>query len=233
MLALNDIHTFYGESHALQGVTLSMQQGETVCLLGRNGAGKSTILKSIVGLTPIRSGSIQFEGREIGHQAPYKNARLGIALVPEDRRMFAGLTVRENLEVASYKKGTASPAWTIERIYDQYPMLAELDKRDASKLSGGQQQMLAVARSLMIEPKLLLLDEPNEGLAPVIVQQIGELIEALKSTTTILFTDQSLHFALRHAERAYILNKGQVVYATTTQELAENQEIHEKYLSVA
>ena len=233
MLKVKDIHTYYGESHALQGVTIELKAGETVCLLGRNGAGKSTTLKTIVGLTPARSGSVTFEGQDITRLAPYQIARLGVGLVPEDRRVFSSLTVKENLEVARYVRKGVSPTWSIERILDEYPMLAELANRDAGNLSGGQQQMLAVARSLMSEPKLLLLDEPNEGLAPVIVSQIGSLIEQLKKTTTILFTDQSVHFALKHAERAYILEKGTVVHSATSQELKNDENAQQRYLSVA
>lgn len=233
MLKVTDIHTYYGESHALQGVSIDLKEGETVCLLGRNGAGKSTTLKTIVGWTPARRGSVVFEGKDISRLAPYQIARTGIGLVPEDRRVFATLTVRENLEVARYVRPGITPQWSVERIFDEYDMLAELANREAGNLSGGQQQMLAVARSLMSEPKLLLLDEPNEGLAPVIVNQIGALLEQLKKTTTILFTDQSVHFALKHAERAYILEKGQVVHSATSQELRENEELQHRYLSVA
>lgn len=233
MLQVKDIHTYYGESHALQGVSIELKAGETVCLLGRNGAGKSTTLKSIVGWTPARQGQILFKGKDITRLAPYQIARQGIGLVPEDRRVFASLTVKENLEVARYVRTGVTPKWSVERILDEYPMLAELANRDAGNLSGGQQQMLAVARSLMCEPELLLLDEPNEGLAPVIVKQIGALIDALRETTTILFTDQSVHFALQHAERAYILEKGRVVHSATSQDLKEDVETHQRYLSVA
>lgn len=232
MLKLTDIHTYYGESHALQGVNLELKEGETVCILGRNGAGKSTTLKTIVGLTPARRGQVMFEGRDITKRMPYQIARMGIGLVPEDRRVFATLTVQENLEVSRYVRPGVTPSWSVERIFDEYPMLAEIADRDAGNLSGGQQQMLAVARSLMSEPKILLLDEPNEGLAPVIVQQIGALIDQLAKTTTILFTDQSTHFALKHAQRAYFLEKGKVVYSATSQELRENEELQERYLTV-
>ncbi|MFA5520918.1 MAG: ABC transporter ATP-binding protein [Castellaniella sp.] len=233
MLEVKDIHTYYGESHALQGVSLTVAEGETICLLGRNGAGKSTTLRSIIGLTPPRRGSIRFDGEEICGLPAWRIARMGIGLVPEDRRIFPGLSVRENLSVAAYQRPGTPKQWTVERVFDEYPMLAELADQDGSTLSGGQQQMLAVARSLMSEPRLLLLDEPNEGLAPVIVQQIGALIDSLAQGTTIIFTDQSVHFALRHARRAYILEKGRVVHEVETRTLAEDAELQERYLSVA
>jgi branched-chain amino acid transport system ATP-binding protein len=233
MLELHNIQTYYGESHALQGVSLRLKAGETVCLLGRNGAGKSTTLRSIIGLTPPRSGRVVFHGKDIKGWPAYRIAREGIGLVPEDRRIFPGLSVRENLAIGEYRRPGATRRWSIERIFDEYPMLAELSEQDGSTLSGGQQQMLAVARSLMSEPRLLLLDEPNEGLAPVIVKQIGALIDELAKTTTILFTDQSVHFALKHAQRAYILEKGAVVHEATSQQLASDTDTQHRYLSVA
>jgi len=227
------VHTYYGESHALQGVTLNLAEGETVCLLGRNGAGKSTTLKSIIGLTPPRRGRVIFEGEAIQRKPAHRIARLGIGLVPEDRRIFPGLSVRENLEVAQRRRRGEAPRWSIERIFDSYSMLAELAGQDGATLSGGQQQMLAVARSLMTEPRLLLLDEPNEGLAPVIVKQIGALIDELAATTTILFTDQSVHFALKHAKRAYILEKGRIVHEAPAAELRQDTATQDRFLSVA
>lgn len=233
MLQVEDIHTYYDESHALQGVSLEVRTGEVVCLLGRNGAGKSTTLKSIMGLTPPRRGRIRFDGEEIQGRPPHWIARRGIALVPEDRRIFAGLTVRENLEVAMPPRPVGERRWPIERIFDEYPMLAELRDQDGGTLSGGQQQVLAIARALATEPRLLLLDEPNEGLAPVIVQQIGALVDRLAETTTILFTDQSLSFALRHASRGYILQKGRVVYEGSTEIIRNDPSVQERFLSVA
>lgn len=233
MLQVEDIHTYYDESHALQGVSLEVRTGEVVCLLGRNGAGKSTTLKSIMGLTPPRRGRIRFDGEEIQGRPPHWIARRGIALVPEDRRIFAGLTVRENLEVAMPPRPVGERRWPIERIFDEYPMLAELRDQDGGTLSGGQQQVLAIARALATEPRLLLLDEPNEGLAPVIVQQIGALVDRLAETTTILFTDQSLSFALKHASRGYILQKGRVVYEGSTEIIRNDPSVQERFLSVA
>ncbi|MCL1478475.1 ABC transporter ATP-binding protein [Marinobacter sp. M3C] len=233
ILDVRNIQTFYGESQALQGVTLQLEEGETVCLLGRNGAGKSTTLKSIIGLTPPRSGEVIFNGKRIQGLPPHRIARSGIGYVPEDRRIFPSLSVRDNLEVAAYQRKGVAAHWTVDNILKKYEMLGEREDQDGATLSGGQQQMLAVARSLMTQPRLLLLDEPNEGLAPVIVQQIGELIDDLSQTTTILFTDQSVRFALKHARRAYILEKGQVVHQATSDELRADQATQERFLSVA
>lgn len=233
MLEVRNIQTFYGESQALQGVTLDLEDGETVCILGRNGAGKSTTLKSIIGLTPPRSGEVIYDGKPVQGWPAHRIARAGIGYVPEDRRIFPGLTVRDNLEVASYQRKGAAARWTVEGILKKYEMLGERAGQDGATLSGGQQQMLAVARSLMIQPRLLLLDEPNEGLAPVIVQQIGELIDDLSKTTTILFTDQSVRFALKHAQRAYILEKGRVVHESSSEELRTDQATQDRFLSVA
>jgi len=233
ILDVRNIQTFYGESQALQGVTLRLEEGETVCLLGRNGAGKSTTLKSIIGLTPPRSGEVIFNGKRIQGLPPHRIARSGIGYVPEDRRIFPSLSVRDNLEVAAYQRKGSAARWTVDNILKKYEMLGEREDQDGATLSGGQQQMLAVARSLMTQPRLLLLDEPNEGLAPVIVQQIGELIDDLSQTTTILFTDQSVRFALKHAQRAYILEKGQVVHQATSDELRADQATQERFLSVA
>lgn len=233
ILDVRNIQTFYGESQALQGVTLQLEEGETVCLLGRNGAGKSTTLKSIIGLTPPRSGEVIFDGKQIQGLPPHRIARSGIGYVPEDRRIFPSLSVRDNLEVAAYQRKGSAARWTVDNILKKYEMLGEREDQDGATLSGGQQQMLAVARSLMIQPRLLLLDEPNEGLAPVIVQQMGELIDDLSQTTTILFTDQSVRFALKHAQRAYILEKGQVVHQASSDELRADQATQERFLSVA
>ncbi|MBW7469737.1 ABC transporter ATP-binding protein [Marinobacter sp. M216] len=233
ILDVRNIQTFYGESQALQGVTLHLEEGETVCILGRNGAGKSTTLKSIMGLTPPRSGEVIFDDKPVQGLPAHRIARAGIGYVPEDRRIFPGLTVRDNLDVASYQRKGSASRWTVDGILKKYEMLGERADQDGATLSGGQQQMLAVARSLMIQPRLLLLDEPNEGLAPVIVQQIGELIDDLSKTTTILFTDQSVRFALKHARRAYILEKGQVVHEATSDELRVDQATQDRFLSVA
>jgi len=231
MLAIEGIHTFYGESHALHGVSLRVGEGETVCLLGRNGAGKTTTLSSIVGIVPARHGRIVFQNTEITHRPAHAIARMGLCLVPEDRRIFPDLSVAENLEVA-FRHERETP-WTPERVFDEFPQLAEIRTQPGGTLSGGQQQMLAIARALVGQPVLLLLDEPSEGLAPVIVHQIGRLIDNLAATTTILFSDQNLPFALKHAGRCYILEKGQVVYEGVTAELRDSPELQDRYLSVA
>ncbi len=232
MLIVEDLHTYYGESHALQGVSLRVEAGEVVCLLGRNGAGKSTTLGSIIGLTPARRGSIRFDGQEIRERRPHWITRRGIALVPEDRRIFAGLSVTENLEVAAPRQLDRERRWPIERLFETFPILAEVRHQDGATLSGGQRQMLAIARALASEPRLLLLDEPNEGLAPVIVQQIGSLIDQLAQTTTILLTDQNVRFALRHARRGYVLQKGRVVWEGSARQIATDPEV-QRYLTVA
>lgn len=232
MLEVSDIHTFYGEGHALHGVSLAVEQGETVCLLGRNGAGKTTTLSSIVGIQPARSGRITLLGEDITHKPAYAITRTGLCMVPEDRRIFPDLTVEENLEVSLYH-GERETVWTIARVFDEFPQLAELRHQAGSTLSGGEQQMLAIARALVGQPIMLLLDEPSEGLAPVIVQRIGRLIDQLSETTTLLFTDQNLGFALKHAQRCYILEKGHVVYQGATKDLRDDPELQHKYLSVA
>lgn len=232
MLRLEEVHSYYGESHVLQGISLEVDVGEVVCLLGRNGSGKTTTLRSIIGLTPPRRGKILFKGQPIHGNEADRIARMGIGFVPEDRRIFPGLTVHENLEVAQKRKVEGERRWSLEKIYDEFPMLAEIRNRPGDYLSGGEQQMLAIARALVGEPELLLLDEPNEGLAPVIVQQVGRLIDALARTTTILLTEQNIPFALKHARRGYIIEKGRIRHHASTEELRANPAMLERLLSV-
>jgi branched-chain amino acid transport system ATP-binding protein len=232
MLVVEDLHAYYGESHVLQGISLEVKAGEVVCLLGRNGVGKTTTLKAIIGLVPPRRGRVRFEGREIQGMTPDRIARLGIGFVPEDRRIFAGLTVEENLEVAERRLPASERRWPLERIWDLFPVLAEMRGRQGDRLSGGEQQMLTIARALVTEPRLVLLDEPNEGLAPVVVQQIGRLIDELAKSTTILFTEQNVKFALRHAGRGYIIEKGRIRHHATTEALRADPDLLERHMAV-
>lgn len=232
MLTLENVHAYYGESHILQGINLTITPGEVVCLLGRNGVGKTTTLRSIIGLTPPRNGQVIYKGQVLNGLSTHLIARLGIGFVDENRRIFPGLTVHENLEVAQKQIPNKDRSWPLERIYETFPMLAEIKQQDGDYLSGGQQQMLAIARALVSEPELLLLDEPNEGLAPVIVQQVGELIAELAQTTTILFTDQNLKFAMKYAQRGYVLEKGVVIYESPKETFRTDAENIEKYLTV-
>ena len=232
MLVLEDVHSFYGESHSLQGISLEIGAGEIVCLLGRNGVGKTTTLRSIIGLTPPRKGRITFKGRSVNGLPTHRIARLGIGFVDENRRIFPGLTVEENLVVAQRPMPEKDRQWPLERIYETFPILMETRRRFGDYLSGGQQQMLAIARALVGEPELLLLDEPNEGLAPVIVQQVGELIASLAESTTIIFTDQNLKFALRYAQRGYVLEKGKVVYTSGRDVFKDDMSTIERHLMI-
>lgn len=235
LLEVKEINTFYDLSHILFNVSLTIDKGETVCLLGRNGVGKTTIFRSIMGLTPPRSGSIKLYGREIAGKKPYEIARLGVGLVPEDREIFPDLTVRENLEIAGKKriKESKQEAWTIEKVRRLFPILAERDNQWGGTLSGGEQQMLTIARTLMGNPSLLLLDEPSEGLAPMITKAIEEQILLLKKEgLTILLSEQNSSFALRVSDRAYILEKGHILWQGTTSELRGKPEIMMTYLGV-
>ena len=235
LLAVEEIHTFYGLSHVLFGVSLTVREGETVSLLGRNGVGKTTTLRSIMGLTPPRSGSIKLQGEEIRGKQPFEIAHRGVGLVPEDRIIFPDLTVRENLEIAIQKGRKDRPAggWTIEKVHRLFPVLHYRDRQWGGTLSGGEQQMLTIARTLMGNPRLLLLDEPSEGLAPLVTKAIGEQILALKKEgLTILLSEQNSTFALKVCDRAYILEKGQVNWQGQISELKEKPEIMKTYLGV-
>jgi branched-chain amino acid transport system ATP-binding protein len=229
MLELEGVEAGYGLSRVLHGVSLRADAGEVVSLLGRNGAGKSTTLKSIVGLVAVSGGRIRFDGREITGRPTHEISRLGVGYVPEERRIFSDLTVAENLLVG--RKGTG--AWGAERVYDVFPKLRELAGRRAGSLSGGEQQMLTVARTLMGNPRVVLLDEPSEGLAPVIVRALGEQIAALKREgLTILLSEQNLKFAARLADRAYIIEKGLIRFDGPMATLMADEELRRKYLTV-
>jgi branched-chain amino acid transport system ATP-binding protein len=230
MLEVNDIHTYYGRSHILQGVSMNLQKGEVICLLGRNGAGKTTTLRSIMGFTPPRKGSIKFEGADLAKMPPYEICRLGIGYVPQDRRIFPTLSVEDNLEVVERK---VEGGWTVEKIFCAFPILEPLKSRKGRHLSGGEQQILAVARPLMTNPKLLLLDEPSEGLAPLIVRAIEELVKSIITTgISVILAEQNMRFAMNIAQRGYIIDKGRIHHQGTIEELKENKEIIGKYLAV-
>jgi branched-chain amino acid transport system ATP-binding protein len=233
-LELRGVHTHYETSHILFDVSLDVGEGESVCLLGRNGAGKTTTLKSIMSLAPASAGSISFNGVELVGRAPYEIARLGIGYVPDERLIFPDLTVRENLEIAIKQGASGAPAqWTVSRIYELFPVLEPLDARLGGYLSGGEQQMLTIGRTLMGNPSLLLLDEPVEGVAPVVVQELTRQIKALKTMgLTILFAEQNMHFATEISDRAYVIEKGHIRFHGTMRELAANAEVKQKYLMI-
>ena len=232
LLELRDVHAYYGRSHVLHGVGLTAGEGEVVSLLGRNGAGKSTTLKTIMGLVEVTGGDVRYEGRPLRGLATHAIARLGVGFVPEDRRIFGELTVLENLRVGE-PDGGAARAWTVERVFGLFPQLRELARRRGGSLSGGEQQMLTIARTLMTGPRLLLLDEPSEGLAPVVVRALGENIAALKRDgLTILLSEQNVKFARRLADRAYIIEKGQIKFEGSFARLDADESIRRAYLSV-
>ena len=233
-LELSGVHTHYATSHILFDVSLEVNQGESVCLLGRNGAGKTTTLKSIMSLAQASAGSIRFNGTDLVGRAPYEIARLGVGYVPDERLIFPDLTVRENLEIANKKGAAGAPAqWTVERIYELFPVLVPLDAHLGGYLSGGEQQMLTIGRTLMGNPSLLLLDEPVEGVAPVVVQELTRQIKKLKTMgLTILFAEQNMHFATQISDRAYVIEKGHIRYHGTMAELVANDEVKAKYLMI-
>ena len=233
ILAVRDVHTFYGTSHILFGVSLEVRAGETVCLLGRNGAGKSTTLRSIMGLTRPASGSVTYNGVELIGKPPHTIARLGIGFVPDDRGIFADLTVHENLEIAETRRRPNGDAWTLERLYSAFPTLQGLRARRGEHLSGGEQRLLSVARALLTHPRLLIFDEPAEGLSPLVVRAVREWILRLKlSGMSILLSEQNVRFAMEVSDRAYVIDKGVIRHQGSVEELRANEEIRRRYLMV-
>jgi len=232
MLELTGIHTYYGESHVLHGVDMTVKDGSVVALLGRNGMGKTTTIRSIIGLTPPRSGSIRFNGIELAGMAPEKISRVGIGLVPQGRMIFPSLSVTENLTMAA-RTGDKKDPWTLEKVYETFPRLKERGRNKGNLLSGGEQQMLTIARALMTNPDLIMLDEPSEGLAPIVVQEVYRIIERLKQAgQSILVVEQDFAMAMSVADYAYIMTKGEIVYGSEPQELMENEAVKTKHLGV-
>jgi branched-chain amino acid transport system ATP-binding protein len=231
MLDLENVNAYYGESHILHGVSLAVNEGEVVCLLGRNGAGKTTTILTIMGYLKPRPGRILYRGRDIAALPPYAVARLGFGFVPQERGIFPSLTVRENLTV--FARGTAGGRWTLERILELFPSLRARERNLGFQLSGGEQQMLSIARALMLNPSLLLLDEPSEGLAPMIVQDIVEVLRNLKREgLAILLVEQNLRTALAVADRHHVMNKGEICFTGSSGELEGNEFVLRNYLSV-
>lgn len=233
LLEVVDIHSFYGETCILRGVSLSVKAGQVVALLGRNGVGKTTTIHSIIGFISPRKGSIIFKGKNIAGLKPYEIAKMGIGLVPQGRRIFSSLSVEENLRVAEISR-SCEKEWTLESIYSLFPVLEERAKVGAACLSGGEQQMLAIARALMTNPALMLMDEPSEGLAPIIVKRVCKVMEELKNKgLSILLVEQNLSMALKLADYVYVLDMGRVVYEGTPSDLIDNKSIKSKYLGVS
>jgi branched-chain amino acid transport system ATP-binding protein len=230
ILAVGDVHTYYGDSHVLHGVSLGVGAGEVVAILGRNGMGKTTLIRSVIGFTPPRRGQVRFKGADVTAWAPFRRIEHGMGLVPQGRRVFPSLSVRENLEVA--RGGTGR--WNLERVYALFPRLRERAPNRASKLSGGEQQMLAVGRALMSNPGLLLMDEPTEGLAPLLVREVGRVIGELKREgLSILLVEQNLPMAVSVADRVHVLNRGEIVYSGAPAALLANEDVKSRYLGVA
>jgi branched-chain amino acid transport system ATP-binding protein len=233
MLKVDKLNAYYGRAHILFDVSLEVGRGEVVALMGRNGAGKSTTMKAIMGLVPRREGVIQFDGANISALASHRIARMGLGYVPEDRRVFSDLTVMENLDTGRQPSREGAPTWTPGKLFRLFPNLGEMPKRLGGQMSGGEQQMLTVSRTLMGNPRLVLLDEPSEGVAPVIVEQMANMILELKREgLSILLSEQNLHFAELVSDRAYVLEKGQIRFSGTMGELAQNDVVRRAYLSV-
>jgi branched-chain amino acid transport system ATP-binding protein len=233
VVSVEGLDVYYGTSQILFGVGLSVQQGDTMALLGRNGAGKSTTMKAIAGLAPAKRGRVMLRGRDVSGLKPHLVARAGLGFVPEDRQIFPDHSVEDNLIIGQKKGPEGQDDWSIQRIYEVFPLLEPLRHRIAGRLSGGEQQMLAIARTLMGNPVVLLLDEPSEGLAPIIVQRIGELLRQLRRAgATVLIAEQNMHFCLGLASRATVIDKGQIVYSASIEELKANADIRQRYLAI-
>jgi branched-chain amino acid transport system ATP-binding protein len=231
MLEVDTIDAYYGDSHILHGVSLAVREGEIVCLLGRNGAGKTTTIMTVMGYLHPRRGAIRYNGRDIATLPPYAVARLGFGFVPQERGIFPSLTVRENLTV--FARAGRSGYWTLPRVFEIFPVLRARERNLGFQLSGGEQQMLSMARALMLNPALLLLDEPSEGLAPMIVQEIIEVLKRLKGEgLAILLVEQNLRTAFAVSDRHHVMNKGEICFTGTTTELEGNEEVLKNYLSV-
>jgi branched-chain amino acid transport system ATP-binding protein len=229
VLELTDVHTYYGDSHVLQGLSLEVAAGRVVAILGRNGAGKTTLVRTTIGFTPPRRGTVRFKGDDITRWPSYRAVERGMALVPQGRRVFPSLTVIENLEVAR-RDGRR---WTLARVLELFPRLRERGANRANKLSGGEQQMLAIGRALMTNPDLLLMDEPTEGLAPLIVREVGRVIAELKREgLSILLVEQNLPLALSVADTVHVLSRGQIVHSSTPDALVANEDVKSRYLGV-
>ena len=232
MLELHDIHTYYGETHILQGISLALKEGSAVALLGRNGMGKTTTIRTIIGFTPPRQGEVRFKGVAISRSPSFRIARMGVGLVPQGRRIFPSLSVRENLTMSA--RNTKKPgAWDLERVHSLFPILETRASLKANLLSGGEQQMLCIGRALMTNPDLLMMDEPSEGLAVSIVKEVGRIITKLKeSRMSILLVEQNLPLALSVADYVYVISKGTIVFECTPKELENNEEIKSRHLGV-
>lgn len=232
-LEVDGIHTYYGESHILRGVSLTLPQGRVVGVLGRNGSGKSTLVKSVVGFVPVRSGTIKVYGRNVEQLPAYRVVRQGAALVPQGRRIFRSLSVLENLTIGARADGAEGDPWTLERVWDLFPQLKERRRNRGDQLSGGEQSMLSIARALMTNPRLLLMDEPSEGLAPQMVELVGEVLGEIKQQgLSILLAEQNLSLALKAADEVYILSKGEIVYHDTPAALLQEPAVMRRYLGL-
>jgi branched-chain amino acid transport system ATP-binding protein len=234
MLEVRDIHTYYGDSYVLQGVSLQAEQGSVVAVLGRNGMGKTTLMRSIIGFTPPRRGQLWFKGVEITRLPPYRIAQMGMGIIPQGRRIFPSLSVRENLAIAArLHSARDGKRWTLERVFGLFPRLQERLLHSGRALSGGEQQMLASARALIGNPDFLLMDEPSEGLAPLLVQELGRIIQQLKAEgLSMLLVEQNLPFALQLADYVYVMSKGRMVYEAPPHALAQNEEVKAQYLGI-